>query len=114
MTLIQPILIAFMIVGVVAYFRWLRSSHWDRAIVLFLGLVGVVLVAAPDLANWLAMAVGVGRGADLVTYIGVVGLSFFCLVLLSRLRELESRLADLTRQLALDEAVQPEDPEPRA
>lgn len=104
MTLIQPILIVFMVVGVVAYFRWLRSSHWDRAIVLFLGFVSVGLVAIPDLANWLAMLVGVGRGADLVTYIGVVGLSFFCLVLLSRLRELESKLADLTRQLALDEA----------
>ena len=107
MPLIQPILIGLLVVVVIAYFRWLRSSHWDRAIVLGLGVVGVILVASPDGANWIAQCLGVGRGADLISSVGVVGLPFFCLVLLSRVRELESKPASLTRQLAIREASDP-------
>ena len=67
MTLIQPILIACVALGVGVYFWKLRSSSLDRVIVLTIAAFGMLLVAFPTLSIRLANRVGVGRGADLVT-----------------------------------------------
>ena len=108
MTLIQPILIACVALGVGVYFWKLRSSSLDRVIVLTIAAFGMLLVAFPTLSIRLANRVGVGRGADLVTYLGLLGLGFFALVLYSRLKGIEERLTELVRLVAIKEARQPE------
>lgn len=104
---IQFILILLLVMVVVTYFRRLRSRLLDRVIAVLFGLVGVVMAVMPDWTNTLAQLVGVGRGADLLTYLGLVGLIFLCLLLYSKLRDLESSLTDLVRAIAIEQAYTP-------
>lgn len=104
---IQAILILFAILVGVLYFRRLRSRLVDRVVLFAIALVAIVMIAQPDWANAIANAVGVGRGADLVTYLGISGLGFLWLRLYIRQRELEAQLTDLARQLAIKKAEPP-------
>jgi hypothetical protein len=61
-------------------------------------------VMAPGLTQWFAGLLGVGRGADAVFYLGLVGLSYAFFRLYLRLRHVEQQLTQLVRQLALKEA----------
>jgi hypothetical protein len=106
---IQPILVLFLLVIAGVYFLRLRNKTYDRLIVLLIFLVGVVLVMMPDLSADIAHIVGVGRGADLLLYLGLLGLSFICLLLYSKLRELEEALTRLVRTIAIAEARKPLD-----
>lgn len=62
---------------------------------------GVAAVLAPDLVTQLANAVGVGRGADLLLYALVVAFLFSSVAQRRRMRALDERIAQLTRELAL-------------
>lgn len=104
---IQFLLILLLIMAVVAYFNRLRSRLLDRIIVLLLGLVGIVMAVMPDWTTSLAQLVGVGRGADLLMYLGLVGFAFLYLLLYSKLRDLESSLTDLARAIAIEQACIP-------
>ena len=107
MTLIQPILVFLLIAGVVIYFRALRSRLVDRVLVLIIVAAGTVFVAFPEWTNLLAHRVGVGRGADLMMYLGIAGGGFCLLLLLSKLRDLEAKVTELTRALAVRQAKRP-------
>ncbi len=98
---IQPILVVILVLGVVLYFRKLRSKLWDRIIVVILFAAAMIFVLNPALANRLAAVAGVGRGADLFFYVTIPGLAFALMLLLSRVRELERRSTLLVRELAL-------------
>lgn len=109
MTAIQLLLSAILIVGALVYFRRLRSRLVDRAIIFLLALSGLVMVVRPDWANQIANFFGVGRGADLITYLGLSGLAFLWLSLYTRQRRLEETLTDLARQLAILGAEDPDE-----
>ena len=98
---IQPVLVVLLVLGVVLYFRKLRSKLWDRIIVVVLFVAATVFIMNPGLANRLAAVAGVGRGADLFFYVTIPGLAFALMLLLSRVRELERRSTLLVRELAL-------------
>lgn len=74
-----------------------------------LAWVGVWLIAAiaillPDLTTRMARVMGIGRGADLVLYLGLLlSLSGFLLTY-TRLRRLEADLTELVRRIALRDA----------
>lgn len=104
---IQFILIPLLALMVIKYLGRFRSRLLDRLIVLSLGTFGIIMIMIPDLANSLAHLVGVGRGADLVLYVGLVGLGFMCLILYSKLRFIEAQLVKLARIEAIDQAVTP-------
>ena len=107
MTAIQAILIFLLLAGTIFYFRSLRSSLWDRATVSLIVVVGVGLVANPELTTRIAHWVGVGRGADLVIYLALFGLGFSLLLLFSKVRDLEARVVEVARAAALANARQP-------
>src|SRR5260370_35307454 len=101
---IQPILVVILVLGVVLYFRKLRSKLWDRIIVVMLFAAATVFIMNPALANRLAAVAGGGRGADLFFYRTVPGLAFALLPLLSRVRELECPSTRLCPGLASSRA----------
>lgn len=107
MTPIQFLLILVAVVIVLFYFNRLRTRLLDRLIFFLLALLAVAMVARPDWANDVAHFFGVGRGADLVTYLGISGLAFLWLGLYTRQRQLDERLTELARRLALLEAEPP-------
>lgn len=61
----------------------------------------VVAVISPDLVTWIANRLGVGRGTDLVLYILVVAFLFATVAQRQHLRDIDERIAILTRELAL-------------
>jgi len=107
MTPIQFLLILFSFLMVLFYFQRLRSRLLDRFVFFLLGVVAVVMVARPDWANAVAHFLGVGRGADLVTYLGISGLAFLWLGLYTRQRELDVRLTELARRMTILQAEAP-------
>lgn len=104
---IQLILILFAVLVALLYFRRLRSRLLDRVVLFVIAVLAVVMVAQPDWANAVANFVGVGRGADLLTYLGMSGLGFLWLRMYVRQREMEVRLTELARQLAIKRAEPP-------
>ena len=111
MTAIQPILILLLAAGTIYYFVRLRSALWDRLIVLLITAVGILFVVDPELSTQMAHLLGVGRGVDLLIYIGFFGVGFLLLLLFSKVRDLQERLTELARAVALANARPPAPPE---
>ncbi len=107
---VQLILIVMLVAIVYIYFSRLRSGLRDRVLVLSIAVAGMIMVAAPDLTMTVAHWVGVGRGTDLFMYLSVVGLGFFGMILYSKTRDLEARLAEIARTIAIENAVTPDEP----
>ena len=107
MKLIQLILIIGLLVILVSYFRWFRSAVMDKLLIGCILAAGIFLVVFPDLTNRLATTLGVGRGADLVFYIFIVGFCYLILLVYAKIRKLEQQLAELTRRQALMDVKQP-------
>lgn len=110
MLVIQVVLIvAVLVIGL----RLVRSTAGERHQAvrrLLLGALVVLAVASilvPGVTTAAAAFVGVGRGTDLLLYGLVVAFCGFLVSSYRRTRDLEQRLTDLTRRLALDEAEPP-------
>ena len=104
-------LLMILVGGVLAlYFRRLRSGVIDRLIVIALALVGAAMILAPDWTSTVANFLGVGRGVDLFFYLAIVGFAFAGLVLYSKLRDLDEKLTELVRTIAIERSE--ENPKP--
>jgi hypothetical protein len=92
----------------------LRQGRGARAVGLLRAFVwagAAVAIALPDLTNRVALAVGIGRGADVVLYVFVLvflGAAFF---LYARLAQVQQQLTLLVRHLALRDPQPPGDPQ---
>ena len=72
-----------------------------------MGLVvafGIYLVWFPDHSMTISRWVGVGRGADLITYCWIVVSILLILILYLRINRLTGVVTDLTRHIAISEA----------
>lgn len=104
---VQWLLMGLVVISVVAYFARLRSGMADRLVVLLFAALGMSMLIFPDWTNWLAAKVGVDSGAHLFIYLAILGFGFFGLVLFSQIRELQSSVTDLIRNIAIQNAVAP-------
>lgn len=66
--------------------------------------VGIFLIWFPNVSTFIAKKVGVGRGADLITYCWIVASILLIVNLQIKLKKLEAHITKLTRAIAL---VQP-------
>ena len=107
MKLIQPLLVLLFAVFVLIYLARFRSRLLDRLIVVFVAGLSTLMVIVPSLAGTLARWLDVGRGADLITYLGLVGLIFLWLLLYTRMRELSTKMTMLARAIAINTAHSP-------
>ncbi len=111
--LIQVVVVLFAFYAgsrAVGRFRKGTLGLWELVVwLLFWVAVGVV-VLIPNTTNQVAKFLGVGRGADAVFYLSLVGLSYAFFRLYLRLRHLEHELTLLVRKLALQEAPKPDEP----
>ena len=106
---VQFILMLIVLGMLLLYFSRLRSGVLDRLVILTFGILGIVMVAVPDITTKLANMVGVGRGSDLFTYLSLLGIAFTFMLLYSKIRDLEASLTSLTRTLAISRAHKPGD-----
>lgn len=65
-----------------------------------LGLAALAVIF-PELTNDIAHAVGVGRGADLITYLVEVGLLFVIVHYYAKFVELQAQITQLVREIAI-------------
>lgn len=63
-----------------------------------------VCVIKPDITQWFAHLLGVGRGADAVLYVGLVSLSYGFFRMYLRSRHTEQQITLLVRRLAIERA----------
>lgn len=106
MTLVQPVLVCLLLVGVTIYFRRLRSRLVDRIVAMLILIAALVLIAFPEWANFLAHQMGVGRGVDFLFYLAIPGLGFMLLLLFSKVLQLETQICELSREMALRDALE--------
>jgi len=106
MTAIQVLLVVAGLLLLARYLVRLRGTAATRIVAVLAGGAGIALVVFPDLSTRLAHLIGVTRGVDLMIYVTLVAFGFLWLHLASRIRELETRQADLARRIALD-AMEP-------
>ena len=104
---LKEVVIAATLLAFLAYSLRVRSVVWDRLVLLALGTAGIVLALQPELANDLANAVGVGRGADLLIYVFVLFSLFYIVHVGSRLRRLERQITQEVRAAALERSMRP-------
>jgi small membrane protein len=97
---------------------FLRRNRLPFHIMTVFGLLvaGAVAVIFPDITSRVAQLVGVGRGADLVTYLAIVVVMFVLLHYYMKFVELQRQVTELTRELAIlrteVDRVAPAQPEP--
>jgi small membrane protein len=87
----------------IGWFVFLRRNRLPLHIMTVFALLAVAAVAVvfPDVTQRAAELVGVGRGTDLVLYLSVVGMSFVLIHYYSKFVELQRKLTDMTREVAI-------------
>jgi small membrane protein len=87
----------------IGWFVFLRRNRLPFHIMTVFALLaaGVIAVLAPGMTDDVARFVGVGRGADLVTYIAIIAVMFVLVHYYSKFVELQRKLTELTRELAI-------------
>lgn len=83
------------------------SKYWLIMFGVFWAIVATVAIA-PQTTDILAKFVGIGRGADLFLYVGVVVLFYLVHRLLLRQQQLSDEITQLVRQLAINQADKPQ------
>lgn len=101
MNLIQPLLVAGLLLVGALYLVRFRSRIFDRFIILSIVATGILFVCFPDLTSRLANRVGVGRGTDLLLYVSLVSVGFLLVVFYAKIREMSGVITRLTREDAL-------------
>jgi hypothetical protein len=116
--LIQLLLITAFALTTLNIWRRERGGQLSRLSAIMWSLVwlgATVVVALPETASWFAQRLGVGRGADAVTYLAVAFLYYLVFRLFLSHRKMESDFSRLIQQLALrdmgnDETKKDNDP----
>jgi hypothetical protein len=104
MTSIQGILVACCLLGAALGNVVFGAKLAYRLLAVVVGLVAMVFVLFPNLATAIAHAVGVGRGADLLSYLWLIAGVYAILVLYQHIRELERKVTELVRAIAVRDA----------
>ena len=69
-----------------------------------LWIAAVVAILRPSITVAIAHFLGIGRGADLIFYCGILGMLFGFFAVYVRIKRLESEITRLVRALALRDA----------
>jgi small membrane protein len=89
--------------GAIGWFIFLRRNRLPFHIMTVFGLIaaGAVAVVFPETTQDAANLVGVGRGADLITYIAIVAVMFVLLHYYTKFVDLQRQVTEVTRELAI-------------
>ncbi len=104
MKLIQILLIPTLVLLLFLYWKYIRSRTLTRLLFLMLIGTGIYFVLFPDTTTYIANRVGVGRGTDLVMYVGIVAFSFGYILLYSKLKQQEQTITAIVRDMAIQQA----------
>ncbi|HLF47264.1 MAG TPA: DUF2304 domain-containing protein [Chitinophagaceae bacterium] len=104
MTIIQLTLtVCLILIGIYMYTR-LRSTLLDVILILLATGTGIFFVLFPDFTTQLAHWMGVGRGVDLLLYLGFLFLFFLIIKLYARIRKMEHNFTEVVRNKSIKDA----------
>jgi small membrane protein len=102
MTKFQVLGIASLLFILISYFRKFRRPALDKLFIGFLMATGIFFVLDPEVTNQLAHFLGIGRGADLIFYLAILGFGYITLLLYSKIKKLEDQLTQIVRKQSLE------------
>ena len=108
MTKFQVVGIASLIFILISYLRRFRRPAIDKIFIGIMLITGIFFVLYPEVTNQLAHFLGIGRGADLVFYMAILGFGYLIFVLYSKIKKLEEQLATVVRKQSLEGLQLPE------
>ena len=101
---IKIILLVPLVILIISFLPKLGNRTFYRLSLIAISLVGILFVLFPDFSDKLAHYVGVGRGADLVTYLFIVFFFMAGIVLYSKIRKIEADQTELVRKISIQSA----------
>jgi hypothetical protein len=104
MTKFQLVGIASLLFILISYLRRFRRPATDKIFIGLMLIMGIFFVLYPEITNQLAHFLGIGRGADLIFYMAILGFGYLVFVLYSKITKLENQLASIVRKQSLDSA----------
>jgi small membrane protein len=103
MTKFQVILVFLQLFILYSFFKRFNKPAIDKIAIVIILLTGILFAFFPEITNRLAHMMGIGRGADLIMYLAIVGFAYMILLLYSKIKTLESQLGSIVRKQSLDE-----------
>lgn len=93
------ILVATIAAAVRHSIEWRTAFAWSA-----LWIAAAVAILRPSITIALAHFLGIGRGADLVFYCGILGMLIGFFVIYVRIKRLENQITRLVRSIAIRDA----------
>lgn len=107
MTAFQFLLILGIIAVAILAIRFLRGERSlaiKRIFALLAALAAVLAILFPELLTLIANFFGIGRGADLLLYVSIIGAMLFAVATVRAKARSDARVTQLARSIALMEA----------
>ncbi len=106
MSIVQWLIILFAVFAISRTFMQFRSGKFTLSwlfvwVVFWIGTGAVA--ALPQTTDIVAKFVGVGRGADFIVYLAVIGLFYLMFRMFIKVEDLEREITTLVRKLALED-----------
>lgn len=101
---IQILLISGVVFIFTYYVSRFRNALIDLLVLAIFSGLGIFFILFPEYTNTIAKKLGVGRGADLLFYSCILFFLFIILKLFARIRRMETKLTEMTRREAKDDA----------
>jgi hypothetical protein len=108
MTKFQVLGIACMLFILISYLRKIGQPVLDKLFIGFLMATGMFFILYPEVTNQLAHFLGIGRGADLIFYLAILGFGYIILLFYSKIRKLEDQLTQIVRNQSLESIKLPQ------
>jgi hypothetical protein len=105
----QALLILSVVLLLVYLLRSRRSPQSRAWVKVGFVIAAIYAIVRPDDTTVVAHWLGIGRGADLLTYAFIIAFLFVTISAYMRFKDLELRYARLARAVALEGARTPED-----
>src|SRR5687767_15157504 len=101
---IKIILLIPLLLLIITFLPKLGNRTFYRLSLIGISALGILFVLFPTVTDRLAHLVGVGRGADLVTYLFIVFFFLAGIIMYSKLRKIEAEQTILARKISIQNA----------
>jgi small membrane protein len=103
MTKFQIIFILLQLFILYSFFKRFNKPAIGKVVIVLILLSGIFFAFFPEKSNTLAHLMGIGRGADLIIYLAILGFAYVILLLYSKIKALEYQVVTILRKQSLDD-----------
>lgn len=104
MLTIKIILIIPLLAIIILALLKLKKQAFLLLFLIAISLIGILFITFPSITNTLAKSVGIGRGADLVSYIFILFFLVYGVFLYTKIKKIEENQTELVRKFSIQQA----------